>query len=109
MKPRIAYSEQDAWDQIDQIDTCCNCQFMIDRDLFGGRCIGPETGFKFTVRDTDRCECFSALEKKVSYWIDKLVEMALEFSGQNDFNRQLAYHQKNGTDQQFLFGKNSEQ
>jgi hypothetical protein len=31
--------------------------------------------------------------------------MALEFSGQNDFDRRLAYHQQKGTDHEFLFGK----
>lgn len=109
MKPRIAYNETDAWQQIDQMDTCCNCQFMVDRDLFGGKCTSPESDSPFPVRDTDKCECFSAREKNIAYWIDKLVEMALEFSGQNDFQRQLTYHQKNGTDHQFLFRKHSEQ
>ena len=98
MPPQIAYNEQDAWDQIDQITTCSSCIHFARSDLFTGSCVrlGGSVG------NGERCEEFYSSSKKESYWIDKLVEMAQEFSGQNDFFRQLDFHEKNGTIDQFL-------
>lgn len=100
MTPRIAYNEQDAWDQIDQIDVCSNCVHFIRKDLFTGECgyLGGQ------VSNDEKCEEFYAYEKKLNYWIDKLVEMAMEYSGENDFYRQLAYHEANGTDHNYILG-----
>ena len=52
--------------------------------------------------DKSSCECFYARSKNVKYWIDKLVAIAMDFDGTNDFMRQLNYHQNNGTDAEFL-------
>ena len=104
MKLRIAYNEQDAWAQIDELDMCINCRHMVNRNLFGGTCLNPEGERPFKVDYNNKCECFMAIEKRIEYWIGKLTEMALEFNGQNDFMRQLAYHQEKGTDHKFLFG-----
>lgn len=104
MIPHIAYDETDAWAQINELDRCINCVHLVDKDLFGGTCIGPESGFRFRAENNEGCECFRAADKKVKYWISKLVWMALEYNGNNDFMRQLAYHQSKGTDHQFLFG-----
>lgn len=98
MKPRIAYNEQDAWDQITEIDICSNCTHFKRQDLFTGECSylgGP-------VSNDEKCEEFYAFEKRLNYWIDKLVEMAMEYSGENDFFRQLQYHETNGTEHEFL-------
>ena len=105
MTPRIAYNEADAWAQINELDRCSNCRHVIGRDLFGNICENPEGEKPFHVDDHDTCECFAARDKKVTYWISKLVWMALEYNGNNDFMRRLEYHQKNGTDHEFLFGK----
>lgn len=105
MTPRIAYNEQDAWDQINELDRCKNCQHLVGFDLFGGICENPEGEKRFHVSEGDTCECFHAKDKKVGYWINKLVGMAMEYSGDNDFSRRLAYHQSNGTDHKFLFGE----
>ena len=102
MTPRIAYNERDAWAQIDELDRCRNCRHVIGRDLFGNICENPEGGSSFHVDDEDTCECFTAKDKKATYWINKLVEMAMEYSGENDFFRQLTYHEANGTADKFL-------
>lgn len=104
MKAHLANNEAEAWAQINELDRCINCIHLINRDLFGGTCIGPESGFKSRTENSEGCECFRAADKETAYWIYKLVGMALEYNGNNDFMRRLAYHQANGTDHQFLFG-----
>lgn len=108
MIPRIAISEEDAWNQVHQLDRCTNCVFFIDITLFDGTCQNPEGSKPFKIPgdgSDSTCECFRARSKKVEYWIRKLVGMSQEFSGNNDFMRRLEYHQRKGTDHEFLFGK----
>lgn len=98
MKPRFAYNEQDAWDQINEIDICSNCIHFKRKDLFAGECcyLGGQ------VNNDEKCEEWYAADKRLNYWVNKLVEMAMEYSGENDFYRQLAYHEANGTAEKFL-------
>ena len=98
MTPRIAYSEADAWAQINEIDICSNCIHFQRKDLFAGECarLGGQ------VSNDEKCEEWYASDKILNYWIDKLVEMAMEYSGENDFYRQMDYHEANGIDLIFL-------
>jgi len=100
----ITSDENDAWEMIERLAVCYNCRHFKQKDLFEGICANPEGDqpFEFYVDNTSACECFYAADRKVKYWIDKLVEMALEAGGVNAFNRQLNYHVKNGTDYEFL-------
>jgi hypothetical protein len=98
----LTNNEQEACDQISKIDRCSNCANFTQKDLFYGKCSNPEGSEPFNVGFDDTCECFYAREKKVRYWIDKLVQMAMDASGVSDFNKQLEYHQANGTDYEFL-------
>lgn len=100
---KIANNEQEAWSMIDKLDTCVNCVHFLQKDLFESVCTPHyENERAFMVDHDNKCECFQAKDKKVEYQINKLVEMALEYNGQNDFMRQLAYHEQNGTAHDFL-------
>lgn len=101
MTPCIAYNEADAWTQVEEIAICANCVHFKRQDLFRGEC-GYLGG---RVSNDEKCEAFYADSKRMNYWIEKLVGMAMEYSGENDFIRQLAYHQAKGTDHKFLLGK----
>lgn len=101
---RIAYSEQDAWDQVDVLEKCNNCMHYIHPDLFGARCGRKEANNRLIDADST-CECFRAKSKRVKYWIDKLVEMAQEYYGSNDFMRRWLFHEANGTSDEFLANK----
>jgi hypothetical protein len=95
-------NEQEAWDMIENLSRCENCTNFQQADLFAGSCSNPEGEKPFTVNTTASCECFAARDKKVGYWIDKLVQMAMDANGVSDFNKQLEYHQDKGTDMKFL-------
>lgn len=98
---RLAVNENDAWDLIDGLALCENCENLSANDLFGGFC-------RLLKREVDfdqRCEGFHARDKKVEYWINKLVEMAMEFGGDNDIHRKYDYHEKNGSLDKFLHGE----
>lgn len=95
---RLATSDRDAWEMVDELSVCDNCENLLRTDLFGGYC-------RLLKREVDSdqvCEGFYARDKKVGYWIHKLVEMALEFSEENDFHRQFDYHERAGTLDEFL-------
>lgn len=102
----LTSNENEAWEMISRIDRCVNCNSFTQKDLFSGTCKNPESypegGDSFSVGLGDTCECFAAREKKVQYWIDKLVTMALDAGGVNDWQRRFEFHQKNGTDLKFL-------
>lgn len=103
VKVNYTSSENEAWGMLDRLDVCANCTHFRPVDLFCGQCMPHfENRCAFPVGFDDKCECFDAKEKKVDYWINKLSEMALEANGQNDFMRQLNYHQRMGTDNEFL-------
>lgn len=98
----ITSNPNEAWSMIDKLSECRNC-INFSKNLFEFRCSNPEGEKSFELSsDNSTCECFYAREKKVKYWIDKLVTMAMDFDGQNDFYRQLNYHQNKGTDLEFL-------
>lgn len=101
---RIAYSEQDAWNQIDELEKCKNCSHYVLPDLFGPRCGRKEANNRL-IGESSTCECFCAKEKQVKYWINKLVEMAQEYHGSNDFMRRWLYHDAKGTANDFLNNK----
>lgn len=96
---RIASSESDAWEQIDELAQCHRCIHYNKPDLFGcGWC----QRLTREVSCDNVCECFYARLKKDNYWIHKLVAMALDYSGGSDFFRRLDYHEANGTADKFL-------
>jgi len=98
----LANNEQEAWEKIEDLTHCCNCVNFIQIDLFKGVCKNPEGENPFEVGVNSSCECFYAREKRVSYHVDKLVQQAMDYNGVSDFNKQLEYHQANGTDYEFL-------
>jgi hypothetical protein len=92
----------EAWAMIKKLSECRNCS-NFSRNLFEFRCSNPEGEKSFELSsENSSCECFYARSKKVKYWINKLASIAMEYDGINDFMRQLEYHQKNGTDSEFL-------
>ena len=98
----LTNNEDEAWAQIEELGRCHNCLHFTQMYLFSGMCGNPEGEEPFEVGLNSACECFYAREKKVQYWIDKLVQMAMDANGVSDFNKQLEYHQANGTDYEFL-------
>ena len=99
----LANNEKEAWEMIDKLDVCANCIHFNVKNLFESVCMPHfENSHEFNVSHDSKCECFQAKDKQVEYHINKLVEMALEFNGQNDFMRQLRYHEENGTEDEFL-------
>jgi len=86
---RITSNPDEAWEIISKLDTCCNCQAYTPIDLFHGRCDFPEGGEPFNVSNSDACECFWAKDKRVTYWIHKLVTMASDADGTSDISREF--------------------
>ena len=98
----LTTNPNEAWEMIDRLSECRNCS-NFSRNLFEFRCSNPEGKKSFELSsDKSSCECFNARSKEVKYWIEKLVTIAMDFDGTNDFMRQLNYHQNNGTDAEFL-------
>jgi len=82
---RITDNPDEAWAIIDQLEKCCNCQAYTPIDLFHGRCDFPEDDdYSFEVGGHRKCECFWAKDKRITYWIHKLVTMAQDADGQAD-------------------------
>lgn len=96
-------NEKDLEQMLEKLTVCQNCVHFRSITLFGGSCMPHfENEMEFEVANDNQCECWDAREKKVDYWVNKLIAMWLDASGQSDFNRQLEYHQKQGTDHIFL-------
>lgn len=102
VKVRLTQDPEEAWEIINALDECQNCENYTPLSLFHGRCNFPEGGELFEVSCDNCCECFYARDKRINYWMSKLVEMTMEYDGTNDFMRQLNYHQEMGTDLEFL-------
>lgn len=96
-----ARTEAEAGEIMDKLDVCRNCANFRRHTLFDG-CCSYDPRHPFSVCNDDKCEEFYAADKLVDYWIGKLVQMMLDANGYNDFMRQLAFHEKNGTAEQFL-------
>jgi len=101
---RMAYNEDDAWKMIDQLEVCGNCKHCKSFDLFDTHCELKTTNVKVELNQSCTLfgTSFSPHNKHLKYWIDKLVEMAQEYHGSNDFHRQLTYQQSIGKDLDFI-------
>lgn len=71
----------------ESLHVCRNCRHYIPRTLFDGTCGGYFDSNiycpTFNVDPDNVCECFQP-EKVVDYWICKLFQMNMEYSGEND-------------------------
>jgi hypothetical protein len=95
-------SSKEADDLMWDLGRCGNCWAFKRSDLFGGICTSSEFGTPFPVDINEGCEAFHAQDKVIEHWINRLVQISLDCDGQNDFFRQLDYHERNGTAEQFL-------
>jgi hypothetical protein len=81
---------------------CGNCSSFKQTTLFSGTCTSSEHGEPFPVDASEGCEAFYGAKGIIEHWINRLVQISLDCDGQNDFFRQLHYHEQNGTAEQFL-------
>lgn len=99
---RLISDPDEAFKIIDQLAKCKNCESYSQVDLFEFVCHFPEGGGDRYPEPDNCCECFYARDKRINYWIDKLVIMHMDLNGDADFNRQLFYHQEMETYMKFL-------
>ena len=90
--------------EIDQMLTdysiCKTCKYSIQNNLFEWTCTGLGTPW---INDgLNSCENHMPKTKIGRYWIDKLCQMSHDCNGLSDFLRELAFHEKNGTENIFL-------
>ncbi|WP_428067359.1 hypothetical protein [Chryseobacterium gambrini] len=99
----LTQNPDEAFDQIEGLNICRNCVQFKRESLFDFKCKGIEDGEEFNLSSDDSCcEYFNAKDLTVEYWISKLCGMKYEYEGHADFDRQLKYHQEQGTDWEFL-------
>ncbi|WP_407501276.1 hypothetical protein [Elizabethkingia anophelis] len=92
-----------ASEMFNKLHICRNCKGFKRHDLFDFRCSGMEDGETVQISSDDSCcECFDAADKEVGYWLNKIGEINIEYSGSNDFWRRLKYHQEKGTDIEYI-------
>jgi hypothetical protein len=95
-------TSKDADAMMFDLGRCGNCWAFRQVDLFGGVCTSSEFEKPFPVGLDEGCEAFRGKDKVIEHWINRLVQISLDVGGENDFFRQLEYHEKNGTAEQFL-------
>jgi hypothetical protein len=99
---KMPSTSKDADDMMWVLSRCRFCVHFKQADLFRGFCHCSEYAKPFPVGTHEGCEAFHGKEKKIEHWINRLVQISLDCDGQNDFFRQLNYHEQNGTAEQFL-------
>lgn len=95
-----------AYSLIEELNICRNCIQFEREGLFDFKCKGIEDSEPFPLSsDESCCEVFEAKNKTVDYWIRKLCTMQYEGAGLADFDRELRFHQDNGTDIEFIMNR----
>jgi hypothetical protein len=83
-KVYLTTSVKEAKKMYQGLGCCKNCVHYKSPNLFGGICEHPELSYSFGVEFDNCCECFYAKEKIMSYWLQKLAEIIMEYNGTND-------------------------
>ena len=83
--------QADEW--IEKLHICRNCTNWTQNTLFDGTCSGYCDGDwtcpPFDVDFDNVCECFFAKEKIIEYWLCKLGQIYLDYSGSSDEIREF--------------------